>query len=109
MYAIRSYYALQLHSHVPSLYTLGDSVVSITYPPDTFYDAGVDFNTTLRLDEKLHVSTDMAIEWYLVQLTSPIKGPEDLIHVRVGSVTDTTSSNYLKENHLLFYPYQTAS
>jgi len=52
-----------------------------------------------------HITSNLT----LVQLTSPIKGPEDLIHVRVGSVTDTTSSNYLKENHMLFYPYQTAS
>jgi polar amino acid transport system substrate-binding protein len=52
-----------------------------------------------------HITSNLT----LLQLTSPIKGPEDLIHVRVGSVTNTTSSNYLKENHLLFYPYQTAS
>jgi ABC-type amino acid transport substrate-binding protein len=45
----------------------------------------------------------------LTQLNSPIKGPEDLIHVRVGSVADTTSSDYLKENRILFHSYKTAS
>ncbi len=58
---------LQLHSHIPSLYTLADSIVPIAYPIDTFYDAGVDLNATLRLDQQLHISTDTAIEWYLVQ------------------------------------------
>lgn len=45
----------------------------------------------------------------LMQLTSPIKGPDDLIHARVGSVADTTSSMYLRENRIPFYPYKTAS
>ncbi|MGB3097486.1 MAG: transporter substrate-binding domain-containing protein [Candidatus Deferrimicrobiaceae bacterium] len=45
----------------------------------------------------------------LIQMTSGVKGPEDLVHVRVGSVADTTSSDYLRENRIPFYPYKTAS
>jgi len=52
-----------------------------------------------------HITSNLT----LVQLTSPIKGPEDLIHVRVGSIANATSSDYLKKNLIPFYPYQTAS
>ena len=52
-----------------------------------------------------HITSNLT----LFQLASPIKGPEDLIHVRVGSVANTTSSKYLKENWMVFYPFQTAS
>ena len=41
-------------------------------------------------------------------MTSPIKGPDDLMRVRVGSVLDTTSSDYLRENRIPFHSYKTA-
>lgn len=52
-----------------------------------------------------HITSNLT----LVQIKSPINGPEDLMHFRVGSIADTTSSDYLKENHIPFFPYRTAS
>ena len=45
----------------------------------------------------------------LMQMTSGVKGPEDLVHVSVGSVADTTSSDYLRENRIPFHSYKTTS
>ncbi len=45
----------------------------------------------------------------LMQMMSGVKGPDDLMHVRVGSVADTTSSDYLRENRIPFNTYKTAS
>jgi ABC-type amino acid transport substrate-binding protein len=52
-----------------------------------------------------HITSNLT----LMQLNSPVKGPEDLIRVRVGSVADTTSSDYLRENRIQFHSYKTAS
>jgi len=52
-----------------------------------------------------HITSNLT----LVQIDSPIKGPEDLMHFRVGSIADTTSGDYLNENRIPFSPYRTAS
>ncbi|MDB4444555.1 transporter substrate-binding domain-containing protein [bacterium] len=41
------------------------------------------------------------------QLESLVKGPEDLTKVRNGSIPDTTSAAYLKENYISFLSYNT--
>ncbi len=51
-----------------------------------------------------HVTSNLT----LMQMQSAIKGPEDLLRVHVGSVADTTSSNYLRENRILSRSYRTA-
>jgi len=45
----------------------------------------------------------------LMQMTSGVKEPEDLYRIRVGSVADTTSSDYLRESRIPFSPYKTGS
>lgn len=44
----------------------------------------------------------------VTQLKSPIRGPEDLSAVRVGTVDKSTSEFYLKGRHISFRPYKTA-
>lgn len=44
----------------------------------------------------------------VTQLTSAIKGPEDLPKVKVGTITNTTSESYLQENHISFRTFETA-
>jgi len=41
----------------------------------------------------------------LSQLESVIKEPGDLPKVTVGTVVNTTSESYLKQNHISFFPY----
>ena len=41
----------------------------------------------------------------VTQLESPVRGPEDLPEVRVGSIADTTSASYLQDKQILFRPY----
>jgi polar amino acid transport system substrate-binding protein len=41
----------------------------------------------------------------VTQLESPVRGPEDLPEVRVGSIADTTSASYLQDRQILFRPY----
>jgi ABC-type amino acid transport substrate-binding protein len=41
------------------------------------------------------------------QLESLVKGPEDLTKARTGSIPDTTSASYLKENYISFLSYST--
>ena len=41
------------------------------------------------------------------QLESPVKGPQDLPKVRVGTIEGTTSADYLHENHIPFRGYET--
>lgn len=43
----------------------------------------------------------------VTQLESPIKGPEDLPKVRVGTILNTTSENYLKDNKISYRTYKT--
>jgi ABC-type amino acid transport substrate-binding protein len=43
----------------------------------------------------------------VTQLDSPIKGPNDLPKVIVGTIADTTSDMYLKENRISFLSYKT--
>lgn len=52
-----------------------------------------------------HITSNLT----LLQLSSPIRGPEDLIRFRVGSVEDTTSGIYLKENRIPFLSFETPS
>ena len=43
-----------------------------------------------------HITSNLT----LVQLSSPIRGPEDLIRFRIGSIADTTSGIYLKQSRI---------
>jgi polar amino acid transport system substrate-binding protein len=52
-----------------------------------------------------HITSNLT----LVQMRSSIKGPQDLVHVRVGAIADSTSSDYLGRNRIPFSPYKTAS
>lgn len=45
----------------------------------------------------------------LTKMRSSIQRPQDLIHVHVGSVAESTSSDYLAKNRIPFYSYKTAS
>jgi ABC-type amino acid transport substrate-binding protein len=40
------------------------------------------------------------------QLDTAVSGPDDLPNVRVGSISNTTSGNYLKRNHIVFHSYE---
>ena len=42
----------------------------------------------------------------VTQLESPVSGPEDLPKVRVGTIEETTSAAYLRENQISFQPYK---
>jgi len=44
----------------------------------------------------------------VTQLESPVKGPEDLPKVRVGTIKDSTGASYLWENRIGYQTYQTA-
>ncbi|HYQ60155.1 MAG TPA: transporter substrate-binding domain-containing protein [Desulfatiglandales bacterium] len=52
-----------------------------------------------------HITSNLT----LIQMKSSINGPQDLIHVRVGSVAESTSSDYLGKNRIPFSSYKTAS
>jgi len=52
-----------------------------------------------------HITSNLT----LMQMRSSIKGPQDLFHVHVGSVAESTSSDYLGKNRIPFSPYKTAS
>jgi len=52
-----------------------------------------------------HITSNLT----LLQMRSSIKGPQDLVHVPVGSVADSTSSDYLRTNRIPFSPYKMAS
>jgi len=52
-----------------------------------------------------HITSNLT----LMQMRSSIKGPQDLVHVRVGSVAGSTSSDYLGKNRIRFSSYKTAS
>jgi polar amino acid transport system substrate-binding protein len=52
-----------------------------------------------------HITSNLT----LTQLATPVKGVEDLIRLRVGSVAETTSSLFLKQNQIPFYSYKTTS
>ena len=41
------------------------------------------------------------------KLESPIKGPQDLPKVRVGTLSNTTSGSYLEDNNISFRTYKT--
>lgn len=43
----------------------------------------------------------------VTQLVSPVKGPEDLPKVRVGTIANTTSETYLKEKRISYQVYKT--
>jgi ABC-type amino acid transport substrate-binding protein len=43
----------------------------------------------------------------VTQLESPIKGPEDLPRVRVGTIGGTTSESYLRDNLISYTSYET--
>jgi ABC-type amino acid transport substrate-binding protein len=45
----------------------------------------------------------------VTQLESPVRGPEDLSKVRVGTVADSTSQSYLQEKRVSFQAYQTVA
>jgi ABC-type amino acid transport substrate-binding protein len=42
----------------------------------------------------------------VTQLESAIKGPADLPHVRVGTIPNTTSADYLQKSRISFKPYK---
>ena len=44
----------------------------------------------------------------VTELGLAVRGPEDLARVRVGTVADTTSAEYLRDQHLGHRPYPTA-
>ncbi len=44
----------------------------------------------------------------VTQLTSVIKGPGDLPKVIVGTIAETTSESYLKQNHITFRSFESA-
>ena len=44
----------------------------------------------------------------VTQLESPVKGPEDLSKVRVGTITDSTGASYLRDKRIGYQTYQTA-
>ena len=52
-----------------------------------------------------HITSSLTLS----QMRSSIKGPQDLNHVRVGSVAESTSSDYLGKNRIPFSPYKSAS
>ncbi len=52
-----------------------------------------------------HITSNLT----LTQLKSPVNGPEDLIRVRVGSIANTTSSDYLSQNQIPYRSYKTVS
>jgi ABC-type amino acid transport substrate-binding protein len=45
----------------------------------------------------------------VTQLESPVRGPEDLSKVRVGTVADSTSESYLQEKRVSFHAYKTVA
>jgi len=45
----------------------------------------------------------------VTQLESPVRGPEDLSKVRVGTVADSTSESYLQEKRISFQAYKTVA
>ena len=44
----------------------------------------------------------------VTQLESPVKGPQDLSKVRVGTITDSTGASYLRDKRIGYQTYQTA-
>ena len=44
----------------------------------------------------------------VTQLESPVKGPEDLSKVRVGTITNSTGASYLQDRRIGYQTYQTA-
>jgi polar amino acid transport system substrate-binding protein len=42
----------------------------------------------------------------VTQLASPVKGPQDLPNVRVGTISNTTTASYLQDNHITFQNYK---
>jgi ABC-type amino acid transport substrate-binding protein len=45
----------------------------------------------------------------VTQLESPVRGPQDLSKVRVGTVTESTSQSYLQEKRISFQAYETVA
>ena len=52
-----------------------------------------------------HITSNLT----LMQMRSPIMGPQDLVHVHVGSVAESTSSEYLIKNRIPFTSYKKTS
>lgn len=52
-----------------------------------------------------HITSNLT----LMQMQSAVKGPEDLLRVRVGSIEDTTGSDYLRRSGIPSRSYKTAA
>jgi translocation and assembly module TamB len=56
---------IRIDSHIPSLFTAIDTLYDMNLSEGVIFDCEMELNTTLRIDDRLHVNTQIALPWYL--------------------------------------------
>ncbi len=76
---------IRLSSHIPSLHSLISELAADDPEQKLFFDAEVDLNSTLRLSEKMEITSRIHLPWYLIRPDSQTSytGEESIIESRL--------------------------
>jgi len=86
---------INIDSNIPSLYTAIDAIYDLNLSERMIFDCELDMNTTLMIDDTLHVSNTISLPWYLA-----MSSEDSIIYG-----TDANLTLSIKENSLSIDSY----